>query len=138
MWQKKIRGRIFYFARWGRRIKGKMERLDNDGWQEASTFTKPNAMIYTLVAFPGISRLVVCSWAIYAISLSGQRNGSFKDNLAAQEFAAIRDDTRLSEGLHLRPSVPVVGSLPTRPRVRHTLPRPRGVAAGRPPHNRDR
>jgi integrase len=34
-WQKKIRGRIHYFGRWGRRVGGKMERVEGDGWKEA-------------------------------------------------------------------------------------------------------
>ena len=34
-WQKKILGRIHYFGRWGRIVKGKMERVEGDGWKEA-------------------------------------------------------------------------------------------------------
>jgi integrase len=34
-WQKKIRGKIHYFGRWGRIRKGKMERIEGDGWKEA-------------------------------------------------------------------------------------------------------
>jgi integrase len=34
-WQKKIRGKIHYFGKWGRRANGRLERIPGDGWEEA-------------------------------------------------------------------------------------------------------
>jgi len=32
---KKIWGQLIYFGNWGRRVNGKMERMPDDGWQNA-------------------------------------------------------------------------------------------------------
>jgi hypothetical protein len=34
-WQKKIRGRIHYFGKWGRRVNGKLVRVEGDGKEQA-------------------------------------------------------------------------------------------------------
>src|SRR6476646_9639266 len=34
-WQKKIRGQIHYFGNWARRVDGRLQRVECDGWKEA-------------------------------------------------------------------------------------------------------
>src|SRR4051812_310263 len=42
-WQNKIRGSIYYFGNWARRVNGKLVRVDGDGWKEALDLYKAQA-----------------------------------------------------------------------------------------------
>lgn len=42
-WQKKINGKIYYFGRWAKMVKGALTRLEGDGWKEALEAYKAQA-----------------------------------------------------------------------------------------------
>lgn len=42
-WQKKIRGRVHYFGKWGRVVNGRLTRVAGDGWKEALELYKAQA-----------------------------------------------------------------------------------------------
>ena len=42
-WQKKICGKVHYFGKWGRVVKGVLTRVDGDGWKEALELYKAQA-----------------------------------------------------------------------------------------------
>src|SRR5262249_43444826 len=42
-WMKKVRGSIYYFGTWAKRVDGKLERVPGDGWEEALKVYKAQA-----------------------------------------------------------------------------------------------
>lgn len=120
-WQKKILGKVHYFGRWGKIVKGKMERLPGDGWKEALDLYKAQADDLHAGRTPrvrkmgeGLTLVVLCdaffvakkrklkTGEITALTLAGHKQVTdlliaqfgrdrLVDDIAADDFAALRE-----------------------------------------------
>ena len=126
-WQKKIRGKVHYFGKWGRVVNGVLTRVEGDGWKEALEIYKAQAHDLHAGRFPrrdngeGLTVRGICNRFLTSKmnrmntgELSPRTFQDYKvccdrlirmfgknrlvDDLASDDFAALRNDISKSWG----------------------------------------
>src|SRR4051794_34917311 len=94
-WQKKIRGKIHYFGKWGRRVNGKLVRIEGDDWKEALELYKSQADDLHAGRTPRVKTDGLTVSDLCNRFLSAKQRKQHSGELSSRMFAEYKETTDL-------------------------------------------
>ena len=92
-WQKKIRGQIYYFGKWARRVDGKLTRVEGDGWEAALAEYKAVADDLHAGRTPRVSKDGLLVKDLCNRFLTAKTRKMEADEMGARSFRDYKDAT---------------------------------------------